>query len=344
MLPPSPSLPPFPPWPGLPPIDPGLSDAEITAATWTLYSNGVWAFGCVVALVFLNMPLAAGTDTTPWLCRLLTVYLLAHTLSTVPQILGALPRMQGFTTDNSTYTMVAYWFILLAASTYFLIGTELLAPRKPLYCCVSCGIVAPMYLVAGIGCSLALLMTDSNAGMLLLFSYYSIAVAWACVGVIAIILRHRITYPKHCTLFALSCIAGIIDFLLPAIAYLGVNVWQPDFCGRLFDVLFYLPGVVITFRWLDRLPAVEARHRMKAGSTIEKHWARDADDDEEEDEPAPRSRGRRELKADEVMGLDKLGDVELAGGIVGQLPTSFPRELAATPVGLRSPDSAEGSI
>ena len=83
---------------------------------------------------------------------------------------------------------------------------------------------------------------------------------------------------------------------------------------------------------------------MKAGSTIEKHWARDADDDDEEDEPAPRSRGRRELKADEVMGLDKLGDVELAGGFVGQLPTSFPRELAATPVGLRSPDSAEGSI
>ena len=79
---------------------------------------------------------------------------------------------------------------------------------------------------------------------------------YAMVGVIKLFLRHVReggTAAIMVSLFLVGAIMGLIDFLLPAFAFLELPVWQPDFLGRLLDSIFYLPTAVACLGWLDSL-------------------------------------------------------------------------------------------
>ena len=101
----------------------------------------VWLAGCAAALLALWLPscrppalAAAATDASlhdaaaaaaaaeqPWLRRLFSVYLAAHIASNALRLLDE---------PGAAVRTLSVELVLLAAATYFFIGTELLVPRR----------------------------------------------------------------------------------------------------------------------------------------------------------------------------------------------------------------------
>jgi len=53
-------------------------------------------------------------------------------------------------------------------------------------------------------------------------------------------------------LAVVAAIMGMVDYLLPAIVYLGLPVWQPTLLSRGLDSLLYVPLVLPWILWVDR--------------------------------------------------------------------------------------------
>ena len=226
-------------------------------AGWSLATNVVWGSSTLVALIVLClMPRSTrrikATTAQPRLCHIFSVYLAAHFLSTIPAIVSASTELQlGVDPHKAALQVLTFALILISASTYVLLGTELLFPLSVGARRKSLQVVVPAYILITLTVSLLRTLTDGPAGIICLFAYYAAAVAWATCGAIDILRRHRRTHPVRCLVFFTAIAAGIIDFVLPAVAFLGLPIWRPDFIARALDSLLYLPGAVATFVWLD---------------------------------------------------------------------------------------------
>ena len=226
-------------------------------AGWTLATNVVWGSSTLVALIVLClMPRSTrriiATAAQPRLCHIFSVYLAAHFLSTIPAIVSVSTELQlGVDPHKAALQVLTFALILISASTYVLLGTELLFPLSVGARRKSLQVVVPAYILITLTVSLLRTLTDGPAGIICLFAYYAAAVAWATCGAIDILRRHRRTHPVRCLVFFTAIAAGIIDFVLPAVAFLGLPIWRPDFIARALDSLLYLPGAVATFVWLD---------------------------------------------------------------------------------------------
>ena len=207
--------------------------------SWATATHAVWLSGCGIALMALWLPpIVTAAQSRPWLRKLQTVYLTAHCLSSGLS-LGAAPL-------GPLTTLL----VLLAAATYLVIGTELLGPRRPHWRRRALAVSGCTY---AIWAALVVWLDGTSAPMFLVFAYYLVAALYASLGVVAVVNRHRSAIQIWPT-FAVAAVFGVVDFLLPAFAYLGADLWEPAFLGRLLDVLFYLPGMVAAMRFLDGLP------------------------------------------------------------------------------------------
>lgn len=131
----------------------------------------------------------------------------------------------------------------------------------------------------------AMLCVSDEQKLLVLFGWYLAAAVFAFIGVIRFFRRHRRPpsmlqgqgHEGHdgqgvggvqegpagtketqqerrvAVLFLVGNTFGMVDFLIPAVAFLGVPVWQPSCLGRILDCVLYLPPAVIGYTWMDSL-------------------------------------------------------------------------------------------
>ena len=133
----------------------------------------------------------------------------------------------------------------------------------------------------------AMLCVSDEQKLLVLFGWYLAAAVFAFIGVIRFFRRHRHRRPasmqgrgheghdghdgqgvggtqegpaatketpqerRVAVLFLVGNTFGMVDFLIPAVAFLGVPVWQPGCLGRILDCVLYLPPAVIGYTWMD---------------------------------------------------------------------------------------------
>ena len=241
------------------PTNSSIRVVDADASSWTIRTNVVWLCGCIGALLLLNAP---GRSRTANLRRLLNIYLAAHALSTAPAIFVAATGTAATATRDAVLSLISLELILVAAATYFFLGTEMIWPlntgvwrrrRGHVSARQYTGIVClPLLMINAFTIASLQLnrkMTELSSAPIALFAYYALAVVWASVGVIVVCRRHWNFWWVR--LFAFSAVVGVVDFLLPALAFLGAPIWQPDFLARTIDVLLYLPGAVIALRKLD---------------------------------------------------------------------------------------------
>lgn len=227
------------------------SSSAVDAATcsWTICTHAVWLCGCIGALLLLNAPDGSRTAS---LRRLLNIYLAAHALSTVPPFFVAATRTAATARRDAVLSLISLELIQVSAATYFFLGTEMIWPLNTGVWRRRRGYVSARQITAIVCLPLLMInaliiasfqlnrkMTDPSSAPIALFAYYALAVVWASVGVIIVCRRHWNFW--WIRFFAFSAVVGVVDFLLPALAFLGAPIWQPDFLARTIDVLLYLP-------------------------------------------------------------------------------------------------------
>lgn len=187
----------------------------------------------------------------------------------------------------STISVIGTELVILAAMTYIMLGAHFLFPQSDLLHFRLPSAIACLYL--GVATAVAIVHSGParSATIFIVFATYLFAstppcrcyscqlmppaapahsavgpthppllhvpalyaALWACAGVVVLVRRHRDSWTVR--MFALAAIAGVVDFLLPALAFIGAPIWQPDFLGRVLDVALYLPFAVMTIRWLE---------------------------------------------------------------------------------------------
>ena len=260
---------------GAPPGAPPGALSE--SSPFALATNIVWGVGCAIALVALLWPLPkacnneGGLSPSRWRCTcshrprlrsLLACYLVAHIAATLAALLAHLSEARAAAAATASQLLS-----LLAAATYCEIGTILVLPRSDAAWRVALVGAALAYVAGAV--TIAVLSSDEAtrpSAVLVLFGLYLLAALWASMGVVLLARRHART-AWQVRVFIVSALVGMVDFLLPAIAYLGAPIWQPGFLGRALDVALYLPGAVIAFRWMETrseygLLAAGSRHSI----------------------------------------------------------------------------------
>mgnify|MGYP000872372252 CR=1 FL=1 len=259
-----------------------------TEARLTFTGQGVWCVGTVVALALLLRPGIARKNNDNnnnrirdgrW--RVITpafsMYLMAHAVASLLNMTDTAPHLVSVTNANvanvsvvNTMTTatangdvvasVSIFVTATAIPVYVLLATRLLTPRasalRPLRFAIVAGAI--VYL-----CFVLIVTLSSVAPVVVLFAFYLFA---AVYGAIALVRyescdeRSPMYQPnpvcgRRCRRpLLLATAVGVMDFLLPAFAFLAGNdlavAWL-SLVGRLGDVVGYLPIVVQTFRYIE---------------------------------------------------------------------------------------------
>lgn len=221
---------------------------------WTVAAPITWGVGCVMALIVLlgwRLPPGDG-GSSRYLRTLFGTYCLMHALSTFPASIAASREAhgEGSSTAVSDLRLLSAYCVLVAGSMYFPIGVELLAPRQSSVRRWTMAGTAIVVVAAAIAAGAR--HSSGDDATPIFFGVYVIACVIAFCGVFRTLLRYRCAWPTK--LLSFSATAGAIDGLLPSFADMGAPIWEPAFLGRALDVVLWLPGALIAFRWLDAQP------------------------------------------------------------------------------------------
>jgi hypothetical protein len=259
-------------WPFAPPPPPPPPSVFAPPPYWRIAASATWAGGCLIAFAALWW----GTHGADRYYRTyFSGYLACHILAALAQIgsfSSAACSVELTRTDQeggvlgcTLLDFAIRLFVLAAGHTYFLIGARLLI-APPL----SHELIAVMRRRAGIATAVCLVGSAAVLGSLMFatarrnrvdeatafgISMYALAVGVAFCGVLSALRRHPTVWQIR--LFFGASVMGVVDALLPLLAPPGAP-WQPNFVSRLLDVLFFLPGAVVSLRWLDMCQAWEA--------------------------------------------------------------------------------------
>ena len=257
-------------WPFAPPPPPPPPSVCAPPPYWRIAASATWAGGCLIAFAALWW----GTHGAHRYYRTcFSGYLACHIVAALAQIgsFSSACSVELMRTDQeggvlgcTLLDFAIRLFVLAAGHAYFLIGARLLI-APPL----SHELIAVMRRRAGIATAVCLVGSAAVLGSLMFatarnrvdeatafgISMYALAVGVAFCGVLSALRRHPTVWQIR--LFFGASVMGVVDALLPLLAPPGAP-WQPIFVSRLLDVLFFLPGGVISLRWLDMRQAWEA--------------------------------------------------------------------------------------
>ena len=236
---------------------------------WQMATSGTWAAGCAAALGVLYLWRPAAASST--FCRArFGGYCGCHVVAALCQAYRAATcSAEGCDkggTRHSGLNFFGRFFVLTAAGCMALLGAELIKPydvvlrRRAGKAMVAHLVICAAALAALIFADAGQYKSATNAFGI---GVYSLACAIGFCGVLCAQRRHPAAWQIR--LLLLSSICGLVDALLPLLAPRGAP-WQPSFAARLLDVILWLPGAVIGFRWLDGA-AVRAGHDTHAGRT-----------------------------------------------------------------------------
>jgi uncharacterized membrane protein len=141
--------------------------------------------------------------------------------------------------------------VCAAASVYVVFAAVILWPQKGRQWW---GMATFTVLPGILGICFFVFAVRLGLGVLLLFAFYLACALFAYVALFMLYRRHS---GDARAVFILALVAGtmgMIDFLLPAFAFLGARVWEPSFLGRALDSLFYVPLIFPLLYWLDAQP------------------------------------------------------------------------------------------
>ena len=169
------------------------------------------------------------------------IYLIAHVLSSVLNVIPYGPF---------GLKLLSCQLTLVAGSTYFPIGIELIKPRQQAV--RRWALASTVCVVVAAAIATAIRSSRGAVDTSVVFAVYASACVLAFLGVLHALVRHRCLWPTKVLLF--SATAGAVDALLPTFAAQGVPIWEPAFLGRAIDVTLWLPGALLALRWLDAQP------------------------------------------------------------------------------------------
>ncbi|GMI17454.1 hypothetical protein TrLO_g3628 [Triparma laevis f. longispina] len=203
-------------------------------------SRTVWFTGCLLFLSFLILPHPSHAPRGS-LIKSYSLYLLFHILSNIPAPLPGDFRsiLTGF--GGSTY-------LIVACLLYMGGGRDFDSPQQALL---------NKTIKFAEACSLLLLILcfalPSESTILVVFTFYMFYCLSACT-VVYLEIRYNKKGPKDLRVcLGIAATFGMIDFLLPVIPFLGVDIgdFDLDFWSRLIDCIMYLPFMVYAVRGYD---------------------------------------------------------------------------------------------
>ena len=235
------------------------------SVSWQMATSGTWAAGCAAALGVLYLWRTAAASST--FCRArFGGYCVCHVAAELCQTCAATCSADGCDKGGTRHSVLNFFgrfFVLAAAGCLALLGAELIKPNDVVLR-RRAGKALVAHLVICAATLAALIFAAAGQGKSATNAFgigvYSLACAIGFCGVLCEQCRHPAAWQIR--LLLLSSICGVIDALLPLLAPRGAP-WQPTFAARLLDVIFWLPGAVIGFRWLDALPSVRDTHSRR---------------------------------------------------------------------------------
>ena len=230
---------------------PPVAASNTTDPFYAVASPALWAAACAVSFVVIVLASLAMPSAPMRLRWWYSIYLLTHVVAWMASVGRAVAKC-----PPRGIALVSTLASLLAGMTYLVIGTILVRPASSYAHNLTVGIASRAYVLLASFIIALELSADASGGptrsIFVLFGAYLLAALWACVGVVLLVRRHPRSWVIR--LFAVGAVFGMVDFLLPAFAFLGAPIWQADFLGRLLDVIFYLPTAVAAILWLDTQP------------------------------------------------------------------------------------------
>ena len=235
-----------------------LATAATPGGTWCGANNGtdpadpflvltptVWGAGCLLALLALLASILHSPLASIRMRGFYTMYLQSHIIASACGLHSLSPCAP------CAVRILGTLATLCGGMTYVIIGTILVWPASHRAQNAAVALVAFAYVPLA-STIVAMDIRGGAGSIFIVFGAYLVAAVWACLGVGLMLRRHPHAWQMR--LFVVGAAFGMVDFLLPAVAFLGVPIWRPEFLGRLLDCLFYLTPAVVAIVWLDAQP------------------------------------------------------------------------------------------
>ena len=229
---------------------------ESSSMNYELFTPLVWFLACLISFVIITI--LRRKDSSVFnenikesqgrvLAKIFSIYLVMHIISNAFNLTAyALPQY------SYSIQTIGNLVVAIAAPVYIVLSTALIFNGQFLYfknaMLIGTLIYIPYFLIY--------ISVPNDTRILLLFSFYLVAATYAYIGTWFVFHRHGYKSEKReyqAFFFVFASTIGMIDFLLPAFAFLfnKEKMKEFSFLGRVLDSIFYLPIVIACIVWLD---------------------------------------------------------------------------------------------